>query len=79
MGANGALTVIGTFAGKPSYQAAGGWWYCWNPDGLFWHCRDALPGTGDLTNNRYAELLRRTVRRGSPGDSPSHWLLPSQS
>ena len=54
-GANGALTVIGTFAGKPSYQAAGGWWYCWNPDGGMWICRDALPGTGDLSNNRYAD------------------------
>ena len=55
-GANGKLTVIGTFAGKPMYRAAGGWWYCWNPDGGMWICRDALPGTGDLSNNRYADL-----------------------
>jgi len=54
-GANGLLTFMGTFAGKPYYQAAGGWYYCWNPDGGMWICRDALPGTGDLTNNRYAD------------------------
>ena len=55
-GACGKLTVIGTFAGKPMYQAAGGWWYCWNDAGGMWICRDALPGTGDLSNNRYADL-----------------------
>ena len=55
-GANGALTNIGTFDGKPMYQAAGGWWYCWNSAGGFWICRDALPGTGDNSNNRYADL-----------------------
>jgi len=55
-GANGLLTFMGTFAGKPYYQAAGGWYYCWNPDGGMWICRDALPGTGDLSNNRYADL-----------------------
>ena len=55
MGANGKLTQIGMFAGKPMYQAAGGWYFCWNPDGGMWICRDALPGTGDLSNNRYAD------------------------
>ena len=54
-GACGKLTVIGTFAGKPMYQAAGGWYYCWNEAGGMWICRDALPGTGDLSNNRYAD------------------------
>ena len=54
-GACGKLTQIGMFAGKPMYQAAGGWYYCWNPDGGMWICRDALPGTGDLSNNRYAD------------------------
>ena len=54
-GACGKLTMIGMFAGKPMYQAAGGWYYCWNPDGGMWICRDALPGTGDLSNNRYAD------------------------
>ena len=54
-GANGKLTIIGMFAGKPMYQAAGGWYFCWNPDGGMWICRDALPGTGDLSNNRYAD------------------------
>ena len=54
-GACGKLTMIGMFAGKPMYQEAGGWYYCWNPDGGMWICRDALPGTGDLSNNRYAD------------------------
>ena len=54
-GACGKLTVIGTFAGKPMYQAAGGWYYCWNEAGGMWICRDAMPGTGDLSNNRYAD------------------------
>ena len=55
-GACGLLTLMGTFAGKPYYRAAGGWYYCWNPDGGMWICRDAAPGTGDLSNNRYADL-----------------------
>ena len=54
-GACGKLTMIGTFAGKPMYQAAGGWYYCWNDYGGMWICRDALPGTGDMSNNRYAD------------------------
>ena len=54
-GACGKLTFIGMFAGKPMYQAAGGWYYCWNESGGMWICRDALPGTGDLSNNRYAD------------------------
>ena len=37
------------------YQAAGGWYYCWNDSGGMWICRDAMPGTGDLSNNRYAD------------------------
>jgi hypothetical protein len=54
-GACGLLTVIGTFAGKPMYQAAGGWYFCWNDAGGMWICRDAMPGTGDMSNNRYAD------------------------
>ena len=55
-GANGDLTFMGTFAGKPYYRAAGGWYFCWNPDGGMWICRDAEPGTGGLSNNRYADI-----------------------
>jgi hypothetical protein len=52
----GKLTQIGMFAGKPMFQAAGSWYYCWNEAGGMWICRDALPGTGDMSNNRYADL-----------------------
>jgi hypothetical protein len=45
---------------KTAYQAAGGWWYCWNDAGGMWICRDALPGTGGMSNNRYADLQYAT-------------------
>ena len=72
-GANGKLTVIGTFAGKPMYQAAGGWYYCWNDYGGMWICRDAMPGTGDLSNNRYADsgyAAEITAVTWGPGFNP---------
>ena len=72
-GACGKLTIIGTFAGKPMYQAAGGWYYCWNPDGGMWICRDALPGTGDMSNNRYADsgyAAEITAVTWGPGFNP---------
>jgi len=71
--ANGALTRIADNAGKPAYQAAGGWWYCWNPDGGMWICRDAAPGTGDNSNNRYADLQYAadlTAVQWTPGFNP---------
>ena len=72
-GACGKLTMIGIFAGKPMYRAAGGWYYCWNPDGGMWICRDALPGTGDLSNNRYADsgyASEITAVNWGPGFNP---------
>ena len=73
LGACGKLTQIGTYAGKPVYRAAGGWYYCWNPDGGMWICRDAPPGTGDLSNNRYADTgyaADITAANWGPGFNP---------
>ena len=55
-GACGNLTQIGTHAGKPVFRTDNDWYYCWNEAGGMWICRDAPPGTGDLSNNRYADL-----------------------
>ena len=77
MGANGKITQIGMFNGKPMYQAAGGWYYCWNADGGMWICRDAMPGTGYMSNNRYADTgyaSEITAAVWGPGFNPG--MLP---
>ena len=75
MSANGLLTLLGQFAGKPYYQAAGGWWYCWNPDGGMWIC----PFISNCSKSRRSKIGDSTSIPASPAASLSIPPKPASS